>query len=584
MSLGKRMFLIFLAIFIVAVALIQFTSFRLTAAGSRRALGGIEQGMAAMRETTDESFRKINREFAADIVNLIKIAVGEALQPGEGAKFMHLARQLTMIKGLTEFSFYGPDGKVELSSSPAAKGRAIERDVWEEGRQSRSTVFRETETEELLYEPLFVDADMIRFHPEWTLNQFYGMLLVKISKEKLNQISAATRAQIESAITAGHQTCDSALARAQGVVFLIVLIAVIVIAVVIALVVRGGISRPMKKVVDMLKDIAQGEGDLTRRLDITSHDEIGETARWFNTFVDKLQKIMQAVRDNTGAMAKAAGELSAASNQMATCAEEMSAQARTVATAGEQLSANINAMSGAAGSMSSSAGSVAAAVEQMSTSINEVAKNCEKESGISQQASDQAVQTRGIMAKLGESAREIGKVVEVISGIADQTNLLALNATIEAASAGEAGKGFAVVANEVKELARQSAQATDQIAQQIRDIQGNTQTAVTAIDNITRIIEEVSSIAHTIAASVEEQSATTSEIAKTVGSVSAATKTIAANIQQSAAGANEVSQNIQGVNTASQQVASGATHTNNNARNLNEIAARLNTIVGQFKV
>ncbi len=346
----------------------------------------------------------------------------------------------------------------------------------------------------------------------------------------------------------------------------------------------GAIIRPLRIAADMLKDIAQGEGDLTRRLQAVSQDEIGRLARWFNTFVEKLQGIIRDIGGHTATLASSSEQLTATSNELASSAEEMNAQARAVTNAGSQLSNNINVMAAASQNMSQSAGSVASAIEEMSSSINEVAKNCEKESKIAHQANDQAIQTRGIMAKLGESAREIGKVVEVISGIADQTNLLALNATIEAASAGEAGKGFAVVANEVKELARQSAQATEQITRQIQDMQGNTETAVKAIEEITKVIAEINNISSTIAAAVEEQSATTNEIAKTVTGVSDSTNEMAKNVQQSASGANEVSKNIQGINTASQQVAAGATQTNASAQELAKIAARLKVIVGQFKV
>ena len=342
------------------------------------------------------------------------------------------------------------------------------------------------------------------------------------------------------------------------------------------------ISRPVVETGGLLKAI--GNGDLTQRVETSRQDELGQMIQDMNSTADKLSQIMKELGQNSSTLAAASEELSATSTELASGAEEMNSQSHTVASSGEELSVNINAMAAASEEMSSSAGTVASAVEEMSSSINEVAKNCEKESKIAHQANEQAGQTRQIMAKLGESAREIGKVVDVITGIADQTNLLALNATIEAASAGEAGKGFAVVANEVKELARQSAKATEQIAQQVETMQSNTDIAVKAIEEITKIIEEVSAISGTIAAAVEEQSATTSEIAKTVSGVSNASNEMARNIQESAKGANEVSKNIQGINAASQQVASGATQTNASAQELAKIAARLKEMVAQFKV
>jgi methyl-accepting chemotaxis protein len=343
-----------------------------------------------------------------------------------------------------------------------------------------------------------------------------------------------------------------------------------------------GIVRPLVQAAGLLKSV--GSGDLTRRLETQRQDELGQMTRDLNATAGNLQSIMKDLSMNSVALASASEELAATSTQLAGGAENMNVQAQAVASAGEELSNNVNTMAAASEEMSSSAVRVASSIEEMSSSINEVAKNCETGSRIAHQANAQAEQTQQIMTKLGESAKEIGSVVELIRGIADQTNLLALNATIEAASAGEAGKGFAVVANEVKELARQSAQATGKIAQQVEAMQTNTDTAMKAIEEITQIIEQVSHISSTIAAAVEEQSATTKEIAKTVSGVSNASNEIAKNIQQSAQGANAVSQNIQGVSATSRQVAAGATQTNASAQELARIAAKLKEIVAQFKV
>ena len=203
-------------------------------------------------------------------------------------------------------------------------------------------------------------------------------------------------------------------------------------------------------------------------------------------------------------------------------------------------------------------------------------------------AAQSANNTAVIVDKLGESAQEIGKVVDMIKGIAAQTNLLALNATIEAASAGEAGKGFAVVANEVKELAKQTASATEDIRAQVAGMQGNTQQAVKAIDEIVQIINEINSISGNIAAAVEEQTATTNEISKNVGDAARGANEVSRNVQQAALGANEVSKNVQeavkGVNDIAKNINQLAGGANDVARNAGEAAKGMNDVARNVQV
>lgn len=383
---------------------------------------------------------------------------------------------------------------------------------------------------------------------------------------------------------------------------LAVVIFVLVFAVSAALSIR--ISRPLVSAVTMLKDIAQGEGDLTRRLEIRSTDEVGEMALWFNTFIEKLHGIvgniaassqtlagaseeltsiaqalaqnMESVAGEAASAAAATEEASANIGNVAAGMEESSANSSTVAAASEQVSANLNNVGAAVEEMSSSIGtisvatdemnqsinSVAAAIEQMTASLSEVAKNASQAAQVANSAAGRADRTAEIVNHLGASAEEIGKVVDVIKGIASQTNLLALNATIEAASAGDAGKGFSVVASEVKELAKQTARATEDIRTQIGAMQSTARDAVVAIAEITNIIREIDGISNSIAAAVEEQSATTSEIAGNIAGTARSASEVARSVQETAAGANEVSRNVQ------EAIGGG----NEISRNINELA------------
>ena len=345
---------------------------------------------------------------------------------------------------------------------------------------------------------------------------------------------------------------------------------------------RWIIQRPLEVVTRQLHAIA--EGDLTTRSQFKSNDEFGQLANELDITADALMSMIKGISENALRLKSAANTLTGTATNQAAAAEETTVQANTVAAAGEELSVNAKTMAASAAQITKSTETVSASIEAMSDSIRQVSTNCAKESEIARKADTQARETQALMAKLDESARQIGKVVELINRIAEQTNLLALNATIEAASAGEAGRGFAVVAHEVKELARQSAAATEVIRKQVGLIQDNTSASIKSLEEVGHIIEQVSQISSSIAAAVEEQSATTSEIVGTIHGVSTATSTLSQNVNQTAEGASEVARNIAGVSTAAADGARGATLVSTSATELNALSATLSQLVAKFKI
>ena len=359
-------------------------------------------------------------------------------------------------------------------------------------------------------------------------------------------------------------------------------VAAIIIVLVAAFFIGRSVSRPIVACSREVQKLA--EGNLTGGVNLKRQDELGVLANSVDTCIGNLRKMVQEITNTSEALTESAAILTETANSQAAGAEQTNVQAHTVAAAGEELAINSKSMTISATEISQSSTTVAAALEEMSSSIQEVARNCTQESEIARKADTQARQTRDLMIKLDESARQIGKIVELINQIAEQTNLLALNATIEAASAGEAGRGFAVVANEVKELARQSAAATEDIRRQVTLIQDNTANSMNAIDDVADVIEQVSQIASSIAAAVEEQSATTSEIVRSLHIVTSSTMALSENVKNASLGADEVSRNIHGVSQTAGESAKGASRITTSAGELSHLAGSLGLLVNKFKL
>ncbi len=426
------------------------------------------------------------------------------------------------------------------------------------------------------------------------------------------------------------------------------------------------VTRPIKKMVDFSKKL--GKGDFRSSIGVENKDEIGEMATHFNGSVVNLRKTMKKIADTShtllffseelseisGRMSDSSDRMREESEMVASAVEEVSSSTNTVASASEQSSRNIsniaamteemsatvrnvaefagkttekvNRMSDYGREMVDSIEGVAAAIEEMNASMNEVSRNTSQASKISRDAIKRSEMITARMDALEDASRKIGKFVDVIKHIASQTNMLALNATIEAAGAGEAGKGFSVVASEVKELARQSADASDEVAGQVEDVQNSIREAMNAVKSVNEVIDEISGISEIIASAMEEQAAATGEIAKTIASnatmardvstfagetsdlisdmsrsadqtadtaeetsknvneMSGAIGDIARSINEAARGVDEISKNIQNIRMVANDVSVGASVTSQSSRDIEKSSSKLSRIVASFDI
>lgn len=327
-----------------------------------------------------------------------------------------------------------------------------------------------------------------------------------------------------------------------------------------------------------------GSGDLNATSGITGRDELGRIGTSLDGMAVEMKAMLTGVVHNSKTLFDTSGMLSALSGGMANGLSSIAAKSQSVAASAEQMSNNMNSVAAAIEEASTNVGIVSGSAEQMMMTIGEIAANTEKATEITAEAVSQTESSASKISSLGQAAQEIGHVTEAITEISEQTNLLALNATIEAARAGDAGKGFAVVANEIKELARQTAQATNDIRTQVTMIQNATRDAVSEMAGISDVVQGVNEVVSGISAAVEEQSATTREISDNIGQASIGIQEVAVNIADTSVAVGSVAHDISELNRETLGISESSTKVASEAASLNHLSEDLETAVSQFRM
>nr|WP_320010725.1 methyl-accepting chemotaxis protein [uncultured Desulfobulbus sp.] len=368
---------------------------------------------------------------------------------------------------------------------------------------------------------------------------------------------------------------------AMGLVFVVL----IGLALVLGLLISRNISRPLKAGVALMGYVA--EGDLLQKIPgelLGRGDEVGQLAVSVHGMIDHIAAMIREIVHGVHRLTASSGELTTISGQLLVSAQDSSQRSATVASSAEEMNANMQSVSSATEQSTSNISLVASSTEELISMIHEISDNADSARRISARAVEQATLTSEKMSSLGDSAHNIGRVTETITEISEQTNLLALNATIEAARAGEAGKGFAVVANEIKELAKQTAEATVDIKNQIAEMQSTTETTVKGIGTITSVIEEINTMISSIAGAVEEQTAASRDIAASIDFASQGMSEVNHNIVHSSEVVSGITQEIGTISQQAAQVEGSSRQVQESATELSSLAQQLEVIVNKFKV
>ena len=513
------------------------------------------------------------KAFAQNIHRTIERGISGSLERGEMEKFTDLIQGLQEIKGLMEFSLFNNQGVATYSSHEAFLQRQLPENVTATLLQEKRISLGWEENSIDIYTPQKIDSDCIRCHMEFQTGDIFGITLFRFSTEKLKQADV----QFQTAI---HETQKSFLTTSVTACILLLIVFSITVYVVVNRVIVGPLDTMGAKV----RNITEGDFDLTIRLDEDRKDKIGEFGRFVNLLLAKLHEMISNTAANVEFLQASSSELTKASESLLACAERTSEKSTENVQGTENMSAIMTAIKTSMASASRHVNSVTDAAAELVTTISQIAKNTEHANLMSTDAMNTSEKTTDQVMRLKGITDEITSFAETIEDISHQTNLLALNATIEASHAGETGKGFAVVASEIKALAAQTAGATHEIKNKIAGIQASTIQTVEDVGHLVTIIKGVNDIIVSISAAMDEQLAATHDIANSMSRTTVIINDVDNRVQDGSDTARLLIQNTHDVNQATDEMNQQCNQVNTSGERLHTIAEKQSGMISRFRI